>query len=83
MKSNTTVVDYTVAIEGFMIGDYYKVGGTIKLTERQARDFIREGRIADPAKVKAAPARFVAPVKTVKTDKTVKPDKAGSTDTGE
>lgn len=66
MKSTTTV-DYQVAIEGFMIGDYYKAGSTIRLTERQARDFLREGRITDPAKVKATP-RTVASVKPVKTD---------------
>lgn len=43
---------YTVKIEGFILGNYYKPGETIRLTEAQAKTFLREGRIeaqrADP-----------------------------------
>lgn len=41
--------DYTVAIEGFMLGDFRKKGSTIALNERQAREFVREGRIIGKA----------------------------------
>lgn len=37
---------YTVAIEGFILGCFYKVGATVTLNERQARDFLREKRIS-------------------------------------
>lgn len=36
---------YTVQVEGFILGTYRKPGETIRLTEAQAKTFLREGRI--------------------------------------
>ncbi len=54
-------MNYKVAIEGFILGDYKKVGETVTLNERQARDFLREGRIEDAAKAKKPAAKAPAP----------------------
>ncbi len=40
---------YTVEIEGFILGDWYNKGGTVTLTDDQARQFEREGRIVPEA----------------------------------
>ncbi|MFT3973326.1 MAG: hypothetical protein QM699_07715 [Amaricoccus sp.] len=36
---------YTVQVEGFILGTYRSLGETIRLTEAQAKTFLREGRI--------------------------------------
>lgn len=43
------IKDYTVKIEGFMLNDFRKKNSTIELNERQAREFVREGRIVEKA----------------------------------
>lgn len=42
------VKDYSILTSGFLFGDWHEAGGTIKLTEKQARLFVAEGRIAEP-----------------------------------
>lgn len=43
------IKSYAVLQGGFLFGDYYEQGATIRLNEKQARLFIREGRIGEPA----------------------------------
>lgn len=46
--------DYTVKIEGFMHGTFRHEGETVSLTEKQARTFLREGRIEARGRAKAS-----------------------------
>ncbi|MGQ3671785.1 hypothetical protein ACT6QG_05250 [Xanthobacter sp. TB0136] len=55
------VKDYTILTSGFLFGDWHEAGGTIKLTEKQARMFVNEGRLAEPKpEVKRAPSKAKA-----------------------
>jgi len=54
-------MNYKVAIEGFILGDYKKVGETVTLNERQARDFLREGRLEAAAQVKKPAPKAASP----------------------
>ncbi len=51
------VTDYTILEGGFLFGDWHEAGGVIKLTDKQARRFVDEGRISLPEPKKAAPKR--------------------------
>lgn len=51
------VIEYTVLESGFLFGDWHDAGATIKLTAKQARRFVDEGRIGLPEPKKAAPKR--------------------------
>ena len=42
--------EYTVEIEGFILGDWKDKGAPVRLTPKQARQFLFEGRIKEPAK---------------------------------
>lgn len=39
---------YPVLIEGFVLQTFRKVGETVEMNPRQAREFIREGRLGEP-----------------------------------
>ena len=50
------VKSWRVVEEGFILGTYYAEGETVRLNVKQARSFLREGRISDPVKRKVKPA---------------------------
>lgn len=58
-------MDYTVKIEGFILGTFRKTGETITLSTMQARTFLQEGRIEARARAKAASKK--APSRTADT----------------
>ncbi|WP_322997513.1 hypothetical protein [Castellaniella sp.] len=52
------VTDYTILESGFLFGDWHDAGGVIKLTEKQARRFVDEGRIGLPEQKKPVSKRL-------------------------
>lgn len=57
MKKFDGTKPHPVEVEGFMLGDFYKVGQTIDLDWKQSREFRREGRVGEPGAVSGRAAK--------------------------